>query len=77
MLALFAPSQDWALPIVSVGTIRWWKEWVLGDQAGVARQMGLDPAAVGRELGTTKPGAYAIGNEAMRQRWVDADRFDN
>ena len=49
------------------------EEWVLGDEAGVLRRLGLDPVAHGRELGTKKPEAYTIGNEAMRQRWVDAN----
>lgn len=47
------------------------EEWVLGDEAGVLRRLGLDPVAYGRELGTKKSEAYTIGNEAMRQRWAD------
>ena len=49
------------------------EEWVLGDEAGVLRRLGLDPVAHGRELGTNKPEAYTIGNEALRQRWADAN----
>jgi len=49
------------------------EEWVLGDEAGVLRRLGLDPVAHGRELGTKKLEAYTIGNEAMRQRWADAN----
>jgi predicted ester cyclase len=49
------------------------EEWVLGDEAGFWRRLGLDPIAYGRELGTTAPEAYTIGNDAMRQRWADAN----
>lgn len=49
------------------------EEWVLGDEAGVLRRLGLDPLAHGRELGANKPEAYTIGNEAMRQRWSDSN----
>ena len=49
------------------------EEWVLGDEAGVLRRQGLDPVAFGRELGINKPEAYTIGNEAMRERWADAN----
>lgn len=49
------------------------EEWVLGDEAGVLRRLGLDPVAHGRELGTKRPEDYTIGNDAMRQRWVDAN----
>ena len=47
------------------------EEWVLGDQAAVLLQLGVDPVAYGRSLGTKNPAAYAIGNQAMRQRWAD------
>lgn len=47
------------------------EEWKLRDNAYHVRQLGLDPAVYGRSLGTEKPDAYAIGNGAMRQRWVD------
>ncbi|MDX1413283.1 MAG: ester cyclase [Candidatus Promineifilaceae bacterium] len=46
-------------------------EWLLGDQARNAIQLGLDPVAFGKEKGTQNPEAYTIGNEAMRQRWSD------
>lgn len=49
------------------------EEWVLGDEAGVLRRLGLDPVAYGRELGAKRPEAYTIGNEAMRRRWADAN----
>lgn len=47
------------------------EEWKLRDHASFVRQLGLDPMAYGRSLGTKNPEAYAVGNEAMRQRWVD------
>ncbi|MDX1413284.1 MAG: ester cyclase [Candidatus Promineifilaceae bacterium] len=46
-------------------------EWLLGDHAGIVQQLGLDPEAFGRKLGKQNPGAYRIGNEAMRKRWSD------
>jgi len=49
------------------------EEWVLGDEAGFYRRLGLDPVVYAQELGTTKPEAYTIGNEAMRQRWADSN----
>ncbi len=48
-------------------------EWLLRDHAGVAMQLGLDPIAHGRAMGRKNPADYAIGNEAMRQRWADPD----
>jgi predicted ester cyclase len=47
------------------------EEWVVGDHAAMVLQLGLDPAAFGKARGRQTPGAYAIGNEAMRQRWAD------
>lgn len=47
------------------------EEWVLGDQAKNLRQLGIDPIAYGKSVGMNNPDAYAIGNEAMRQRWAD------
>lgn len=47
------------------------EEWKLRDQASFVRQLGLDPVAYGISLGEENPEAYAIGNEAMRHRWVD------
>ena len=49
------------------------EEWVLGDQAATLIQLGFDPVAFGEALGQRNPGAYAVGNEAMRQRWADPD----
>ena len=47
------------------------EEWKLRDHASFVQQLGLDPVAYGRSLGKDNPEAYAIGNEAMRHRWVD------
>jgi predicted ester cyclase len=47
------------------------EEWLVRDQAGMARQLGLDPQKIGKELGEKKVDAYAIGNETMIQRWAD------
>ena len=47
------------------------EEWVLGDQATMLLQLGLDPVAYGHALGRENPAAYTVGNEAMRQRWAD------
>jgi predicted ester cyclase len=47
------------------------EEWVLGDQAATVVQLGMDPVAYGHALGRNDPTAYAIGNDAMRQRWAD------
>jgi predicted ester cyclase len=49
------------------------EEWVLGDQAATLIQLGIDPVAYGQQLGRLNPAAYAIGNDAMRQRWADPD----
>lgn len=49
------------------------EEWLVRDQAAIARQLGLDPADFGHALGRSNPEAYAIGNEAMRQRWRDGE----
>jgi predicted ester cyclase len=49
------------------------EEWVLGDQAATLLQLGIDPVAHGQASGRHNPDAYAIGNDAMRQRWADPD----
>jgi len=51
------------------------EEWLLRDQAGIARELGHDPVMFGNALGANNPEAYAIGNEAMRQRWTDPEGF--
>ena len=47
------------------------EEWLIRDQAAIALQLGIEPETFGQALGTNNPGAYAIGNEAMCQRWTD------
>jgi predicted ester cyclase len=47
------------------------EEWLVRDQSAMVRQLGHDPVAYGRAMGTRNPQAYAIGNEAMRHRWSD------
>ncbi|MDX1413285.1 MAG: ester cyclase [Candidatus Promineifilaceae bacterium] len=49
------------------------EEWKLRDHASFVRQLGLDPVTYGRSLGSKSPDAYAIGNDAMRGRWLDAN----
>jgi predicted ester cyclase len=49
------------------------EEWALGDRAGTLKQLGLDPVAYGEAMGRQNPEAFAVGNEAMRQRWADPD----
>ncbi|MEM7029853.1 MAG: ester cyclase [Chloroflexota bacterium] len=46
------------------------EEWVLRDQASIARQLGHNPTVFGTALGIQNPAAYAVGNEAMRSRWA-------
>ncbi|WP_420628498.1 ester cyclase [Candidatus Leptofilum sp.] len=49
------------------------EEWLVSDGASMARQLGHDPVAFGKNLGQENPDAYTIGNEAMRQRWSDPE----
>jgi predicted ester cyclase len=49
------------------------EEWLVRDQASMALQLGLDPVEHGRDMGLAKPEGYAIGNEAMVERWNDPD----
>ena len=49
------------------------EEWLLRDQAAIALQLGHDPAEFGKTLGTNNPANYAVGNEALRQRWTDPE----
>jgi predicted ester cyclase len=48
------------------------EEWLVRDQAGIARQVGRDPRLLGYELGRTHPAAAAPGVEALLARWADA-----
>lgn len=47
------------------------EEWLVRDQAAMALELGLDPVVLGRSMGLAKPESYAIGNEAMLERWTD------
>ncbi|NCF68823.1 MAG: hypothetical protein GWP61_22920 [Chloroflexi bacterium] len=47
------------------------EEWLIRDQAAIALQLGIEPEKYGQALGANNPDAYAIGNEAMRRRWVN------
>lgn len=49
------------------------EEWVLGDQTRILTQLGIDPVAYGKKTGREYREAYAIGNEAMRQRWANPE----
>ncbi|MCP4198941.1 MAG: ester cyclase [Proteobacteria bacterium] len=49
------------------------EEWLLRDQADIARQLGHDPIAFGNALGVHNPDTYVVGNEALRERWADPD----
>lgn len=51
------------------------EEWLVSDGAGMARQLGIDPIAFGKNLGQQNPETYSIGNLAMRQRWSDPEGF--
>jgi predicted ester cyclase len=45
------------------------EEWLVRDQAGIARQLGLDPVQHGKALGLQNPTNYTIGNKAFIKRW--------
>ena len=47
------------------------EEWKLRDHASFVKQLGMDPVEHGLSLGANNTESYAIGNEAMRQRWAD------
>lgn len=49
------------------------EEWLVRDQAGIAQQLGLDPAQHGKSLGLQNPENYIIGNEAFTKRWAAPD----
>ena len=49
------------------------EEWVLGDQTRILSQLGIDPVAYGKKVGKDNQEAYTIGNEAMRQRWINPE----
>ncbi len=45
------------------------EEWLVRDQASIARQVGLDPATLGRKLGEESPEKYAVSPEQMTASW--------
>jgi predicted ester cyclase len=45
------------------------EEWLVRDQASMARQLGLNPADLGNAMGSAKPNDYIVGNEAFIRRW--------
>ena len=47
-------------------------EWLVRNQAGIARQLGIDPVQFGAELGRAHPAAAAPGSAALLDRWADA-----
>lgn len=47
------------------------EEWLLRDQASIALQLGIDPVAFGKALGTKNPDAYRFDEAVVRQRWAD------
>lgn len=47
------------------------EEWLVRDQAGIARQLGVDPVAMGRAAAAANPAMAAPGAEAMLARWAD------
>lgn len=49
------------------------EEWLIRDQAAIALQLGIEPEAYGKALGVRNPSTYAVGNEAIRQRWTGTD----
>ncbi|MDX1413769.1 MAG: ester cyclase [Candidatus Promineifilaceae bacterium] len=49
------------------------EEWVLADQARNLIQLGIDPLAYGKNVGKNNREAYAIGNDAMRERWANPE----
>ena len=49
------------------------EEWLVRDQAGMARQVGLDPKLLGYELGRTNREAAAPGSSALVARWAGKD----
>lgn len=49
------------------------EEWLVRDQAAMARQVGLDPKVLGAELGRTNREAAAPGSAALVARWAGRD----
>ncbi len=47
------------------------EEWLVRDQAGIARNLGRDPRLLGYELGRANPAMAAPGVEVLLARWAD------
>ncbi len=74
----FAPPSGRSLTMLTIADCqcrdnRIVEEWLVRDQAGIARQVGRDPRLLGYELGRTNPAAAAPGVEALLARWADAN----
>jgi predicted ester cyclase len=72
---LFAPPSGRALTMLTIADClcrenRIFEEWLVRDQAGIARQCGHDPAVLGGRLGRERPGT-APGTAALLARWAD------
>ena len=72
----FGPATNRPVTILSIADClcrdnRVIGEWLIRDQSVITLQLGLDLVAHGSAMGKRNPQAYAIGNDAMRQRWVD------
>jgi predicted ester cyclase len=48
------------------------EEWLVRDQAGIARQVGLDPKLLGAEIGRSNRAQSAPGAGPLLARWADA-----
>jgi predicted ester cyclase len=71
----FAPPSGRALTMLTIADClcrenRIFEEWLVRDQAGIARQCGLDPVMLGASIGRANPSA-APGQLALLQRWID------
>lgn len=49
------------------------KEWLVRDQASMARQVGLDPRVLGAAIGRASPDMAAPGADALVARWSEGD----
>lgn len=47
------------------------EEWLVRDQAGIARQLGADPAAIGAAAARANRSMAAPGADALLARWAD------
>lgn len=50
------------------------EEWLVRDQAAMARQIGLDPKLLGADIGRSNREAAAPGSVALVARWAGADK---